>query len=1152
MNRLFAGLCPGDGASIFGRGCSRIQHPRVPDWIATAACALVLCSTAAQAQSTFGTVLGTVKESSGAVVPGAKVQLMNKGTNSARESVTTSSGNYEFTNVDVGTYSVQIEAPGFQKVEFTDFALSARESKRLDTELRLATQSTTVNVESSAGSTVQTDTSSIAETKGSRELIDLPVAIGTRASGSTSPMSTLTAQPGVQTDANGNISVAGALPTQLSMSIDGISSVGPATQGALSEMFPSFNAIEEIRIGETINPAEFGGVADITTISKAGTNSFHGGVFENLQNSYMNASNTFSHTVPTLKMNNFGIFLGGPVIFPKLYNGKDKTFFFGSFEALRLPKTQTEVLSVPTAAMRNGDLSVYSDPLTGYPGNQIPQSQISPFATKLLNTFYPLPNYGAPGDVANNYLASFAVPISSNQGDVRIDQALGTKHQIYARYSYKNRRVIEEPAGSNANNPPPGSPLLGNRSVPEIDNALTVAHNFVITPNLINEARAGFSQTHGAVSFGPTAQLVVNELGLTGLPGAPPGGDAAPTVSIAGFLGIYGASQTNREGTKQFLDTLTWTKGKHTMKFGGDYRYLNGLFTNVFASDRLGNYQFNGTTTSGLLGGGAATPFASFLLGIPDISTIATVINPDTNSYAQHFAFFGQDDWKVSQNLTLNFGLRYEYHPSFHDHYNNLANFVPSIKTTVDGQTVNGAVVIPNNNTLKILNPGFVESIAPTPVLTASQAGIPDALRYSQRTDFAPRIGFAWRPFHNDKTVIRGGYGRYIETLLTSAVYNGWAVESSDVSSFTNSLDANGIPAYRLPYAWPSNIAQNGSQAFYLATDTHYKDPYVQQFNFTVERDLGAGIGLRVSYDGSHGSNLGVNENLNQTHANTTGYDATQTPFPLLQYIAYQLNTGYSNYNAITVSGQKRMSHGLQFQSSYVYTRNLSNTPGAAISSAQAFPGEAGGTLSDPYNPKLDYGNVPYSRRNRFLTTFLYDLPFGKGRAFLNSSNGIVDRVVNGWELSGVLLFQTGPFMTVTTLSDPSGTGYNLFNYNGGRADTVKSVSPTAGQSVGQWINPAAFADPGSNIGRFGDASSGSVVGPGTNNVSMSLIKTIRITEGSRIQIGAQVANLFNHPNYAPPSNLTVGVAGFGTITSLQTAESSGPRSIQLTARINF
>ncbi len=386
-----------------------------------------------RSQSTFGTVLGTVTDPSGTKVALAKVQLKNTGTDADRSTLTDNTGSYQFSNVDVGRYTLTVEAPGFQRSEFLTFDLGARETKRLDAGLKVASQTTTVNVESSNGAIIQTDNSSISETKTGRELVDLPVAIATRGTGSTSPISTLTAQPGVQTDSTGGISVSGALPTQLSITIDGLSVVGARTAGPLTELFPSFNAIEEIRVGQSINPAEFGGVSDITTISKSGTNSYHGGAFENLQNSYMNAGNTFSHTTPTLKMNDFGFFVGGPVSIPKLYSGHDRTFFFGSFESLQLPRSVLQVESVPTAALRSGDLSAYSGTINGYPGNIIPSSKISPLSVKALQYLFPLPNYGAPGAISNNYLASFAEPIKSNQGDLRIDQNLGSKQQLYVR-----------------------------------------------------------------------------------------------------------------------------------------------------------------------------------------------------------------------------------------------------------------------------------------------------------------------------------------------------------------------------------------------------------------------------------------------------------------------------------------------------------------------------------------------------------------------------------------------------------------------------------------------------------------------------------------------------------------------------------------------
>jgi hypothetical protein len=271
--------------------------------------------------------------------------------------------------------------------------------------------------------------------------------------------------------------------------------------------------------------------------------------------------------------------------------------------------------------------------------------------------------------------------------------------------------------------------------------------------------------------------------------------------------------------------------------------------------------------------------------------------------------------------------------------------------------------------------------------------------------------------------------------------------------------------------------------------------------------------------------------------------------------ISYQTNLGFSNYNSGTVSVRKRAGN-LQVESSYAFTRDLANTLGAPNNnSAQPNVNEFGNTLlSNPQSPGLDYGNVSFARRQRFLTTFLYVLPFGKGKTFLNSSGHLMDALVGGWELSGILLFQSGPFLTVSTFSDPSGTGYNLCpcNYNGGRADTVSGVNPYANQSLSQWVNPAAFVDPGNAIGRFGDASQGDLVGPSQKVFSMSLIKRFQLTERARMELGAQVANLTNHPNYQPPANLNVDVPAFGAITAMQSAEAGGPRQIQLTGRIVF
>jgi hypothetical protein len=1152
---------------------SRRRGIRLASSLTLAVLCLLAWVSASYGQSTFGTVLGTVRDPSGSAVPKATVELTNVGTNAMRTETTNDSGGYQFVNVEQGTYQIKVSATGFETIEVSAFTMAARETKRFDADMKLASQATTVTVE--ATSVLQTETSSVAETKGSLELTDLPVAIGSRSNGSTSAFSTLTAQPGVQIDNNNNITVAGATTSQLSFSIDGISSIGPGnTAGPLTELFPSFNAIEEIRISENLNPAEYGGVADVTTVSKSGTNALHGGAYENVQNTDFDAADTFSHITPLIKMNDYGIYLGGPVVLPKLYNGHDKTFFFGDFERLSLPKAETQVMSTPTAAMRTGDLSQYllpqnggsADALTGYPGNMIPASMINPWSTALLNAFYPLPNYGPANAVANNYLGTFSIPILSAQFDMRVDEVINSKHLLFARYTYKNRRVTDAPgAVPSFANQNPASPLVGETSNPEIDNALTVGYNWVISPNLVNEVRGGFTRDRTATTFGITTAGVASELGLTGppsgFPEALPSIQTIPNIALAGFMPVQSpnADIDPDQGTVQVSDTLTYIKGKHTFKFGGDFRHLTALFTNVFLNYRLGSYTFSGQTLNAAgtawLGGGSDSGIAALLLGYPDSTTVSTVLNPTTNSWANHYAFFVQDDFKVSPTFTLNYGLRYEYHPVFQDYNNNLANFDPNYTSVQNGQLVHGAVIVPVQQSLSLVNPGFAQSIAPTPILTAAQAGLPVGLRYSQKTDFAPRIGFAWRL--GDKTVLRGGWGRFIEAPLSLSAIDGWSVEASDVGGFSNSIGSNGLPTLKAPYSFPSNIAQPGTQWYDLATDIHYRDPAVQEWDFTIERDLGQGFALRIGYDGNHATNLPTDINLNQLPPNTLGYAAlaSSAPFPQLYAISYQTNLGFANYNSGTVSVKKRAG-ALQMEASYQYARDLANTAGAPNNvAAQPNVTEFGNTLlSDPQHPGLDYGNVSFVRRNRFLTTFVYELPFGKGRKFLSSANKFVDALAGGWELTGVWLWESGPFLTSSTFQDPSGTGYNFCpcNFNGGRADVVPGANFYKGQSLAAWINPAAFVDPGSNIGRFGDASQGDVVGPGEAVLSTSLIKHFQITERARLEIGAQVANLTNHPNYQPPFNMNVDAPAFGAITAMQIADSGGPRQIQLTGRITF
>ena len=1119
------------------------------------------------AQSTFGNIVGTVTDSAGAFIPSAKVTLVNTGTNLQRTTATNANGEYAFNIIDAGTYTVTVEASGFSKAEFSNLVLLARESKRVDANLSVGSDVQTVEVQGSTQGVITTESSQLASTETGEQLTTLPVAVFAHQNGSTSPITTLTqTNPGVQIDDSGGLDIAGATSAMTSVTLDGISSVDVEYSSPLDELFPSFNSISEIRVSETNNNAEYSGVADITTTSRGGTNHYHGGIFENHENTALNAGDPFTGGKPKIIMNNFGGYAGGPVKIPHLYNGQDKTFFFASYEALHLPRETPIVTSVPTLAMRSGNVANYlaqqaaqgvgSDAIANYDGTPLDPTAvpISPVAANMMNLFLPLPNRGDPNSYQDNYAVNFPAPITSNQGDLRLDQTFTSKQSGFIRFLYKVRNVRTAPDPSCTGFcTVAGSPLQGGYSQPEDDEGFTLAHTYVISPALINEFRAGFNARRTATSININTQQLLTQSGITGITDVDTSPEA-PEAQITGFA-ITGGGNPSRQGsgTLQLIDNLTWTKGTHTFKFGFDFRRMTDHDDNVFGSYRSGLYTFNGTST---IGGTVGDPFTQFLLGYPDYTILATVTNPNMDGLGYSYAWFAQDDWKVTPHLTLNYGLRYELHPPLKEVNYDTAAFDPDY--TANG--ANGAVVVPNAKALTYTDPDFANSIAPTPILTAAQAGLPEKLRYTALGDYGLRVGFAWRPRNNDKTVIRGGWGNYIESPLGFSLVSGWSVHASFVPYYQNDYNAydasdNPIltsgPQLSFPSPFPATRATPGAASFEYAFPIHYKDPSVQQWNLTVEQDLGFGTGVRLSYVGSHGKNLEDFVDLNQVPANTTGYAAQSVPFPDWQIIQSVANVSESNYNAATIAFEKRLSHGLEFQSSYVYTSDLSNAGGA---NPTAFAAAGGNYISDRFHPGLDYGNVSFDRRHRFLTTGVYDLPVGRGKMFLSGTNRVVDQILGGWQTSGVFIWQNGPFLTPYEESDdPAGT--NMVTTVGfTRPDRVPGVPLYAHGNVNGdplFFNPAAFKLPGSNIGRFGDARVGSLIGPGTVNTSLSLAKSVSLTEASKLQMGISAANLFNHRNYETP-NTEIDTSSFGQSSELQSAEGAGPRTVQITARVSF
>lgn len=1125
----------------------------------------------ASTQSTFGTILGTVRDSSGAVVVGAQVTLHNTGTTAARGAITDANGDYAFRNIDVGVYNLAIAAQGFQTESLPAISLTAREARRIDAVLKLTGETQTVVViDDSAAPVITTDVSNVAETKVGDELVELPVAIYSRSTGSTSPISTLTTEAGVQTDDTGNLAVMGTTAALLSVTIDGISSVGVEYSGPVNEMFPSFNSIEEIRVSESNNNAEFSGVADITTVSKAGTIHYHGGLFENHENTVFNSNNPFAPSKPRIIMNDFGGTLGGQLRIRPIFKSENPAFFFISYEGLRLPRETPILLSVPSADMRNGNLTSYlagqgisaiyePDGVTPIDPSSVPISQLS---ANLLNYLMPMPNYGDPASYANNYQINFPSPISSNQGDVRLDKNISDKQSLFARFSYKNRQVITAPSANCVFTycAEAGSPLQGGYNTPEIDEGLTFAHNYVFTPQLLNEFRAGFNEQHTSETQSYSTSQLLSQTGLTVLQPDTEWSEA-PQVLINGFMSTgAGNPGTQRGEIIQALDNVTWTRSKHNFKFGVDFKRLSDHDDNVFGNYRSGWYVFDGSSDVGTAIG---DPYTAFLLGYPDYTEVSSTNDPTMDGLGYSYALYGQDDWKITPNLTLNLGLRYELHPPLRETHSNTAAFMPNwTGVGTDGSTqVNGAVVVSNNKALANASQSFAASIAPTPILTAAQAGIPSALRYTDFADVGPRIGFAWRPYGNDRTVIRGGWGRFIESPLGFSLVSGWAVSSSFVGTYNQDYDPNAVTPYTplLSFANPFNSfagSSTGTAGFYYAFPIHYRDPSVQQWNLTLEQDFGHNIGMRFSYSGSHGQNLEAMVDLNQVQPNTVGYNIAQNsrPYPDWSIVQSVTNLAESNYGSGAAELSRHSGKGLTFDASYTWTHDLSNAGGAT---PNAFAVAGGTYLTTRFHPGIDYGNVIYDRRQRFLTTWLYDLPFGKGQQWLSGA-GPVNAIVGDWQLAGVAVLQSGPFLTPYQQSvDPANTNI-LTTVGQARPDQLAGVSLYASQRTAtQWLNPAAFPysnlqnAAGIGIGRFGNAPVGGVVGPGTANFSLSLMKGIALFEQTKLQFSVEASNIFNHRNYEPP-NMQVDSGGFGSITALQTAEGAGPRSLELTGRIVF
>ena len=1119
------------------------------------ACLLVMTSAAmSNGQSTDGTILGTVKDTSGAPVPNANITVTNAETNIEKTVVTNKFGDYEVPGLLPGTYDVQARVQGFEVSIQHGLILGTRVSLRVDISLVLGTVQTMVEV-NAATPAITTENATISEELDTEEIKDLPLNFrGTYTGGSIFLVSML---PGVQTDNGYNLTLAGGHTSMNELTMDGFSLMSNRFNNGITQLLPSTEAISEISVTSELGNAEIGQVGQISFIGHGGTNVYHGSLFEYFQNDALDAVPLFATQKAQKRANDFGGTFAGPVRLPG-FNGKDRTFFFVDTEINRNHTSNSIVEGVPTTDMRNGNFSALcssytasgvcnspsgitlTNPFTGqpYPMNTIPQNQINPVSQKTLNTFYPLPNFNS-GDFASNYRLTEPSPANSNQFDIRIDEKLTDKQLLWGRYDYRR-----------SNNLSALGLLQGNEAILDNTDSVGLTYSYNLTSNVLNEVRFGYNRQSFAVTFPqfPSGAALISQLGLN-LPGPFQTGSAIPGFIFqqSPIASTGNNRQENRhEHRYQFDDNLTWIHGRHALKFGTDIRRNSySDFVQFTGADNFGNFSFDGAFTG--------FDFADFLLGLPSQSQV-TNAGPDFEANQVAYAFYAQDEFKITPRLTINYGLRYEVHPPFFDPGLNMANF----------DLANGSVVVPNAAALQITAPIFLASInacpgntgattACTPVITAAQAGLPEALRKTDYTKILPRLSFAYRL--TDRWVIRGGAAMYDMTLLGNVFYNGVGINTADVQSYSNSF-AGGVPAFQFPnVALPGigAVPQVGSSSFFTGTQFNLHDPYAEQWNLTVERELSKSTGLRLTYTGMRTIGLLVNADENTVPICACPYNPALKPYPNWLQVYDGVNGGKSFYNAAGVVLTHRFDHGLVAQSSYYFSKNLSDADGSAGSTNGNSVLENGPFIMNRFNLSSDYGNVAFTRRHRWLSTYVYKIPYGHGEKFGANLNSFLNAIAGDWQTAGTFLLQSGPFLTpyYNGGTDPSGTGANFKGIAGQRPDRVCNGSVPNPNANG-YFDVTCFPVPASAIGRFGNSGVGILTGPGTVVWNAAVFKVFPVKERLRFRLEASFTNILNHANLGVPDMNVQAGTDFGVVHSGQTQEGSGTRTGQLGLRMDF
>jgi hypothetical protein len=1050
----------------------------------TMQCVVVLCASmiAGWAQSTRAVLVGTVLDPSGAAVAGAEITVTNQGTNVATKTTSGTDGQYTVTNLDPGTYQVNVNASGFRNSAVKDIVLNVSQTARQDIQVSVGDVATSVLVEASAP-VVQSETSSIASVVDNRQIQTMPL------NGRSSIFNLLSLAPGVMRTGQNPIIAGGVWFGSTNMTIDGVSNIDTGNE-RLSPLTPSIESIGEFRVISNGASAEFGrGGAQVIVATRSGSNELHGSLFAFNRNRALSAKNFFatSQPKPAFNRNEFGGSVGGPLI-------KDKLFYFGSFEGLRRREATTNFLAMPTAALKSGNfagLAAVRDPATGAPfvNNQIPPDRLNPVARELLK--YSVdpnqPGTGAAG-LGNNYIFNSPVRESNDRYSARGDYNLTAKDRFTGRW-------FKALNGPYLNSSSTATEKYGNFSGWGTTswNALG-SYTRLLSSRIVNEARIGILDIH-YFRTPQNSDLDTSKL-IPGLIAPVTGLGGLPNVSITGFRGFSDlAGSGDRQRSYELSDTVSWSVGRHNLKAGADFQRVSSFnFSNP--APARGQLSFDGRYTG--------NSFADFILGYP-YQTQRVTKNLEVEPVNSRYSAFVQDDFNFNTHLTLNVGVRYEYAAPFDNARGDLSNFYPNL----------GKIVVIKGTA----DPRF----AGFPIVNGSEVGI-DQSNYLQKdqNNFAPRVGFAYRPFGRPTFVVRSSYGIYYNVLGGYIGYTGLANNPPFRTVETFDALPGNTPSLSLSNPFPGSgsvPAVIGVNA--VAADR--KNGYMQQWNFTLEGEVIHNTALRASYVGNKGTHLDRQLNLNDVPF-APGVVQPRRPYQPFGVINYYASGRNSILNQLQLGAIRRLSHGLSFQVEYQLSKGLGEQQYGITAP------------TDFRNARYDRGNADFVRRHITTANYTYDLPFGKGRTF--DLSGLTNGLFGGWQLSGIFSFGSGEPYSVTFNSTTVGWASN-------RADIVGDPS-VSNRSVERWFNPAAFAVPAPFT--FGNSGRNILFGPGFFRWDNGIFKNTHLTERVNLEFRAEFFNLTNHPSFdVPASNISVP-SQVGRIS----ATTSTPRDIQFGMRLSF